>query len=288
MALATRYDLAEGAERAADERHARHARFLEIDRVDDAPRRGRAAVPHAADRNVGLRRHFLDEGRALGRKAFMPELEMRDPVVAPQHLGEGFQHLVGKLLAVIEEADPQSPERFRPLSRAHDGGRRSAGRQQHGLELWHGIPPPVCSKYNSVYCLIQQQAGGILTLSQAAAARRSPLRWRVSSAISFTFSISCRPCAAAFMATGSRLRRAQSSNFTLSSAGVSATSGLPLEISTWRSSTRPSRRLNRTFTGRLPILQADSMPWCTYMLMRRVSACALSSRTRASVKVSKP
>ena len=45
-------------------------------------------MPHPADGNIGLGGHFRNEGRALGREAFAPELDIGDPMIAPQDLGE--------------------------------------------------------------------------------------------------------------------------------------------------------------------------------------------------------
>src|SRR5262245_38900911 len=112
MALAARDDLGKWTERTAHKRYRWHASLFQVDGVDDAPRRGRAAMANAADREIGFRRHLVDERRAFCRKALAPEFELRDAIVAAQRGGECVKNDVGKFLTVIEKADAQSLQRF--------------------------------------------------------------------------------------------------------------------------------------------------------------------------------
>lgn len=74
----------------------------------------------AADRDIRLARHFRQERREFGRIALPPKTQDGGLKAALQNFCETIENQVGEFLAVVQEADSQTLERFWPLGKLTD------------------------------------------------------------------------------------------------------------------------------------------------------------------------
>jgi len=105
------HNLRERRERGANHRHSGNTKVFECGRVTRGPRRRRPSVADTVNDRVTLRSHLLRIGRRNTKISLPPELDFRDSVLTMQDFYNATEHNVGKLLAIIQDADARTAQR---------------------------------------------------------------------------------------------------------------------------------------------------------------------------------